>query len=260
MRPSRAAADITDMAPESVLLAGAGRAVLLQLANPAVGHGVARHSDFAADPLKRLHATLSYVYALTNGTPAQQKLAKSSVQRAHLPVKGGPGPGHPAYDAADPALQLWVAATLYDSAMQTYSAVFPALAPDAANTIYRQYGVLGTALGMPAELWPSTRADFACYWNRQLGQLHVDDTIRAVARDLLAAQNAPVWIRALMPTARFLTKGLLPPSARELYGFHWSPRQDKALAATFRAASVLVRITPARIRHAPMRHYLGSLG
>ncbi|MCQ9164951.1 oxygenase MpaB family protein [Arthrobacter sp. STN4] len=260
MRRRRHVAGIGDLAPESVLLAGAGRAILLQLANPAVGHGVARHSNFAADPLKRLHATLQYVYALSNGTPAEQRLVKARVQRAHLPVKGGPGPDHPGYDASDPGLQLWVAATLYDSAMQVYDAVFPALAPDTAEAVYRDYARLGTALGMPAALWPASRADFSAYWDRSLRGLAVDGTIRQVAAELLAATNAPPWIRLLMPLARFLTVGLLPPSVRELYQFAWSARQDRFLRGFFTMASVLVRITPARVRHAPMRHYLKRLG
>ncbi|RAN77644.1 hypothetical protein B5P43_19565 [Bacillus sp. SRB_336] len=260
MTRRRNVAGIADMAPESVLLAGAGRAILLQLANPAVGRGVARHSNFAADPLRRLHATLSYFYALTNGTPAQQRMVKARVQRAHLPVKGSPGPRHPAYDAGDPVLQLWVAATLYESGLQIYDAVFPALAPDIADAVYQEYAVLGTALGMPRNLWPATRADFSDYWNDSLLDLNVDDSVRQVARELLSAHNAPPWIKHGMPLVRFLTVGLLPPSVRELYGFPWSPRQDKALAATFRAASVLVRVTPAWIRHAPMRHYLKGLG
>jgi uncharacterized protein (DUF2236 family) len=52
---------LTDVAREGVLLAGGARAILLQLANPAVGRGVARHSDFASNPLQRLRNTLSYV-------------------------------------------------------------------------------------------------------------------------------------------------------------------------------------------------------
>ncbi len=46
---------------EGVLLAGGLRALLLQLAQPAVGHGVARHSAFETDPLARLHGTLAFV-------------------------------------------------------------------------------------------------------------------------------------------------------------------------------------------------------
>ncbi|MFQ4148284.1 oxygenase MpaB family protein [Arthrobacter sp. LAPM80] len=247
---------LKDVAPESVMLAGAGRAILLQLANPGVGHGVARHSDFAADPLKRLHGTLGYIYALTNGTPGQLKTVRSRVQRAHLPVRGEQSEQHPAYSAGDPTLQLWVAATLYDSGMQSYDAVFPALSPHDAEGLYRDYGVLGTALGMPAGLWPASRADFAVYWESQLATLAVDGTIRAVAEELLAAKNAPLWVKVLMPLARFLTVGLLPSSIRPMYGFSWSGRQDLLLGAVFKVASVLVRITPKAVRHAPMRYYL----
>jgi len=252
-------AGIKDIAPEAVMLAGAGRAILLQLANPGVGYGVARHSNFVAAPLKRLHGTLSYIYALTNGTPEQQKLVKLQVQRSHRPVKGAATAAHPAYSASDPALQLWVAATLYDSGIQSYCALFPALDPDVAEVVYKDYGVLGTALGMPAELWPATRAEFARYWELQLAQLQVDETIKAVASELLAAKHAPLWVKAIMPLARFLTVGLLPAQVREMYGFSWSARQDKRLASMFKLAAVLVRTTPAFIRHAPMHFYLKRL-
>ena len=62
---------LRDIGAEAALLAGGGRAILLQLANPAVGHAVADHSNFTADPLRRLRNTLSYVYALVYGSPDQ---------------------------------------------------------------------------------------------------------------------------------------------------------------------------------------------
>ena len=55
---------LADIGAEGVLLAGAGRAILLQIANPAVGHGVAEHSNFVARPFDRFRATLTYVYAV----------------------------------------------------------------------------------------------------------------------------------------------------------------------------------------------------
>lgn len=247
---------IGDIAPEAVLLAGAGRAILLQLANPAVGYGVGRHSDFAADPMKRLHGTLSYIYALSNGTPGQRKYMQRQVQRAHLPVMFEGDEGVPPYSAADPQLQLWVAATLYDSANQVHSAILPDLSPDQAESLYQGYELLGTALGMPAGLWPGSRAEFENYWESQLATLHVDDTIKGVAQELLTAANAPVWIRILMPLARFLTIGLLPAEVRSMYGFSWSGSQERKLRTTFKLASVLVRIAPKSLRHAPMRYYL----
>jgi uncharacterized protein (DUF2236 family) len=47
------------VAREGALLAGGARAILLQIAHPAVGRGVAEHSDFAGRPLDRLRATLT---------------------------------------------------------------------------------------------------------------------------------------------------------------------------------------------------------
>lgn len=251
---------IADVAPESVLLAGAGSAILLQLANPGVGYGVARHSDFAASPLKRLHHTLQYIYALSNGTVQQRRAVQAHVQRAHLPVQS-PGTAHtPAYDASDGQLQLWVAATLYESARQVYEAVFPALTEADDESVYQSYAVLGVALGMPAHLWPASRADFGQYWDRQLEQLSVDRTVRDVAKELLAARKAPVWLKPLMPLVRFLSVGLLPASVRELYGFTWSPRRERLLRKLLALTSQAVRILPSSIRHAPMRYYLKRLG
>jgi uncharacterized protein (DUF2236 family) len=51
------------IAAEAVLIAAGGRSILLQLADPAIGHGVADHSDFASRPVDRLRGTLTYVYA-----------------------------------------------------------------------------------------------------------------------------------------------------------------------------------------------------
>ena len=39
---------MADLAREGILVAGAGRAILLQIADPSVAAGVARHSDFGS--------------------------------------------------------------------------------------------------------------------------------------------------------------------------------------------------------------------
>ena len=50
---------MADYGAEGILLAGAGRAILLQLANPAIGSGVAEHSTFTQRPVNRLKGTLT---------------------------------------------------------------------------------------------------------------------------------------------------------------------------------------------------------
>ena len=59
--PTSAAA----LAREAVILAGAGAAILLQVAHRPVGAGVAVHSRFTEDPMRRLRHTLAYIYAVT---------------------------------------------------------------------------------------------------------------------------------------------------------------------------------------------------
>ncbi|WP_440710584.1 oxygenase MpaB family protein [Herbiconiux sp. YIM B11900] len=336
---------LAEIAPESVLLAGAGRAILLQIALPEVGYGVARHSDFAAQPMKRLNATLSYIYALSGGTEEEARIMRAAVNRAHRPVRNPPagaprdapagdapaappgaaegdaasvaGPGaasraestaapwagpsaasgvgcaaatgsapsaasgagsagasgttrsaasgdaspsgDPQYDARDPELQLWVAATLYETAVTVYELVHGPLAPGDAERVYREYALLGTALQMPEELWPADRAAFRAYWSGMLERLHVDATVQDVADTLLRAENAPLAIRAGMPLARFVTVALLPESLRAQYGFSWTPARERRFRRLVRVAAPVYRVLPARIRHAPQRHYLARI-
>src|SRR5438105_3949605 len=53
---------------ENALLAGGGRALLLQLAHPAVAEAVAHHSAVARDPLGRARRTFARMYRATFGT------------------------------------------------------------------------------------------------------------------------------------------------------------------------------------------------
>ena len=55
---------------EAVLLAGGGRALLLQVAHPSVAAGVAQHSDYDTDPYGRLFRTLDLVTKITFGRTA----------------------------------------------------------------------------------------------------------------------------------------------------------------------------------------------
>ena len=95
---------IADLGAEAILLAGAGRAILLQLAEPGVGRGVAEHSTFTDRPINRLKGTLTYVYAVVYGTDEQVKEVRRRVNRAHAPVRRAAddeSPGYNAYDAGE---------------------------------------------------------------------------------------------------------------------------------------------------------------
>ena len=245
---------IGDVSAEGILLAGGARAILLQLANPGVGHGVAEHSDFARRPLARLHGTLTYLYVIVYGTPEESRRVARMVGEAHTPVHSAPG-GPVPYDARDAALQLWVAATLYDTAMRVRELVYGPLEPVDAESLLADYSVIATALGVPRAMWPANSAAFAQYWSTAERALRVDDTARGVARGLLHPSAGPWWLRAAMPTVRLLTAGLLNAKLRDAYDLPFDERRYRWLVRLTRA---LYPRLPRWIRCAPRRRYLSA--
>lgn len=238
---------------EGVFLLAGARAILLQIAYPAVGYGVADHSDFVHRAVNRLHGTLSYLYVLHYGTPDDVRAVRRRVNRAHVPVHG------PGYTAFDPELQRWVAATLTQSMLQLYEGAFGALDPEQADDIVRRSVVVGTALQMPEELWPDSRAAFDAYWEEQLARLKVTPQARRVARDLLGQSIAAWYLRPFGPYLRLLTADLLPAQLRAPFGFHWDDRQERRFDRTLQRTFAVYRLLPAVIRTAPCRYYLARV-
>ena len=246
-------AEMRRVAREGALLAGGARAILLQIAHPAVGRGVAEHSDFTARPLDRLRATLTYVYCVTFGTPEEIAAVSAQVTAAHRAVAG------PGYRATDPELQLWVAATLYDTALLVYQELFGPLDATVADDVYRQYAMLGTALQVPAGLWPADRAEFRAYWEHMVDTLEVSDEARRVARDLLTARRAPLLLKAAMPVNRFLTTAWLPEPIRRQYGLGWGGGQQRLYDAALKVSAPVYRLLPVQFRAAPKTWYLHDM-
>ena len=235
-----------DYAADGVLVLGGAAAILLQLADPVVARGVARHSDFAHDPLRRLRATLSYVYAVGIGTPEQRDVAAAQVGRRHAPVAG----------ASDPERQLWVAATLYQVGTAVRERLFGLLDPELHDEVYRRSAELGTALGMPAALWPASRSAFAAYWADAVAGLELTVDARDTARQLFAAEHAPRAVRAAMPLVRLITPAFLPETLHDGYGLALKPRR---VAAALAVIAGIARLTPWRLRSMPARRLLAAL-
>lgn len=233
-------------AADSSLVLGGLAAILLQVADPVVAHGVAASSSFARNPLRRLRHTLTFVYAIGIGTPAQRAAASRMVDAAHARVPG----------ARDAEPQLWVAATLARLGVQTHELLHGPLDPGLADEVHAASADLGTSLQLPAGRWPVDRAAFERYWADRIAALEVADEARAVAAELLAARAAPWWIRLALPAAREFTTLLLPPAVRDAYGIPWHPRRARAVLAVARVAA---RLTPRRLRELPSRRLLAEL-
>jgi uncharacterized protein (DUF2236 family) len=234
---------------EGTLLLGGGRAILLQVADPVVGAAVATHSNFANRPIDRLHNTLTFVYGVMLGTPAEAAIVARVTTRAHARIPG----------ANDPDRQLWVAATLYDTAVRVYERLHGPIPPADADLVLASYARLGTALEVPATAWPASTAAFAAYWSAAVAALQVGPHARQVAHDLFHPVTAPPWLRALLPLANLLTASLLDPAVRDAYGMPWSPTRERHAAAAWTVIRAVTRVLPQRALTAPSRRYLARV-
>ncbi|MBV2363295.1 oxygenase MpaB family protein [Streptomonospora nanhaiensis] len=236
---------------EAVLLGGAGTAVLLQIAHPSVAQGVADHSDFAHRPLDRLRGTLVFVYTQMFGTPEEADRVARIVRAIHTRVTG------PGYDARDPDLQVWVAATLYHCNLRLYEMVFGPLPEADRDDVYRRSAVFATSLGCPADRWPATRADFDAYWAGAVARLAVSDAARGTARTLFAPPNRA--LRPLTAAQRFLTAGLLPEDVRRQYGLEWDPARQRRFDRLVRLVRAWYPRLPRAVRTLPRDAYLWDM-
>jgi uncharacterized protein (DUF2236 family) len=190
---------------------------------------------------------------VTFGTPEEIEAVAAAVTSAHRKVTG------PGYRAMDPELQLWVAATLYDTAILLYEELFGPLDAAVADRVYEQYAVLGTALQVPAELWPADRTAFQSYRAHMVDTLEVSDDARRVARDLLSAENAPLLLKAAMPLNRFLTAAWLPPRIRSEFGLDWDAGAQRRYDVLMKVGAPVYRLVPVPLREAPKTYYLREM-
>lgn len=241
------------VAGEGALLAGGARAILLQVANPPISRGVAEHSDFADHAVDRLRATLTYVYCIAFGSPDEKRAISEWVNTVHREIKG------PGYSALDPELQLWVAATLYDTALLLYERWLGPLDDATATAVYQQYRLLGTALQMRPEMWPPDRAAFRDYWRHMLDTIEVTAAARGICQDLLYPRRVPIVLRAAMPLNRLVTAALLPERLREAYGFEWNPRRQRRFDRFSRFMRAVYPRIPAGVRQLPKTYYLWDM-
>jgi uncharacterized protein (DUF2236 family) len=244
------------------LLAGAAN-VIMQLAHPAVGHGVVESVvDSGAlfrHPVKRGRTTITYLAVAALGRRRERELYQQAVNEQHALVRSGPS-SPVSYDAFDPELQLWVAACLYKGAEDVNNSIGWTVTGDEAEALYREGARLGTTLQVPEHAWPPDRAAFERYWDSALEHISIDETVRAYLYDLAVLNFLPRPIsRALGPVNRFVTTGFLPQRFRDEMRLPWSRTDQRRFDALLSALGTVVRHLPPVLRRFPFNLALWDL-
>jgi uncharacterized protein (DUF2236 family) len=266
------------VARETVLLAGGPRALLLQLAHPAVLSGVMQHSQVATDPLGRSVRTFEAMYTLSFGDLESALKVVRTVWKRHQSVRGHilEGTRSPLagahYHATDPRLLAWVWATLHDTMVRMFETFVRPLSQKELARLYEEGKLVQMAFGMPETEIPPTRGDFEAYVNGVIDGPDLDVPVQARQQWELLVRQPPSHglvgalmlpkgkgvkllldgspVRVLAPAAaRLLAAGTLPPRLREAYGFRWS-RSDAALFRVFvEGVRASVAVMPGQLRY-----------
>jgi uncharacterized protein (DUF2236 family) len=241
---------------EMIVVAGWGRAILLQLAHPAVAAGVHHHSSFRGSLLssvRRFQSTVGAMLSLTFGDTEQMITAAARINAIHDRVRGRVEGAGETYSAHDPDLQRWVHATLLDSIPLTYERLVGPLTLRERDRYCEEGAIMEPLLGMPAGWLPRDSAQLDTYMREMLagGRIAVTDTSRMVARAVL---YPPQWYAA-WPAFRplqLLTIGSLPESIRQAYGFEWRAREERACARWTAFLRTSLRLLPPLARQWPV--------
>jgi uncharacterized protein (DUF2236 family) len=238
---------------EAALMLGGGCALILQVAHPLVGAGVEHYSRFHADRWGRLTHTLDTMGRLIFGDTATAERGAERMRRAHARIQGtvtaGQAAGRP-YDATDPALVLWVWATLVHTSIATYERYVHRLPASEIARYYAEQKRLAYACGVPEGGCPETYADFTAYFEETVERtLEPTVAARHVAAIALNPLDLPRSAAPVLELVRLPTVGLLPRRLREGLGLRWSLGRQLTLTATAFACRCTIRPLPRRLRH-----------
>ena len=257
---------------EPALLLGGGRALLLQIAHPAVAAAVEEHSDFRQHPFARAERTFSAMFRIAFADLDGALTAAAQVHGRHASVRGTIATSGKAYRASDPELLLWVHATLVDTVLEVYPRMIAPLSGEDAERYYQEQRTTAFLLGVPEEIQPPDLASFRRWFASIVdgGVLRVGEVARAQCRDLLAqppstALRAMLGRDARLPAlldalglgrastrlARLLTAGLLPSRLRAPFGFSWSSLDARAFAAVTTLTRTIHGRLPSSLRTVP---------
>jgi uncharacterized protein (DUF2236 family) len=232
---------------EAVLLGAGPTALLLQIAHPSVARGVAEHSDFEADPFKRLHGTIYTTMALVFGDGRAAERAVRRLNGIHAGVRGE------GYRALDPELLLWVQVTLIVTSVRAYELWVGPLSLAEKEQFWREARSVGVRLGIPLSQSPADWPALMRYWQRMLapdGPVQVTDTARRLA-PMIVRPPLPLAPGALIDLLALPGMALLPPRLREAYGIEWSTGRARLARALALAVRAWVSVVPARWRSLP---------
>jgi uncharacterized protein (DUF2236 family) len=201
--------------------------------------------------------------AITFGDSQAQRAALSAIDAIHHRVHGelsetvGVYPKGTRYSATDPALLLWVHATLLESVVSTYELLIGPLTPADKNACCAESAWSAVELGADPAAVPHTWPALERYLSAEhdSGRITVGSDARTLATSLLSPPGGWVAWPAIGMNRTF-TIGLLPARIRGGYGWSWSGDDERRFRRLVSRLARMRRWLPTGVAWWPERRQL----
>ncbi|MCQ8185571.1 oxygenase MpaB family protein [Parvularcula maris] len=197
------------------LFIGGVAAVILELAEPRVRHGVWDHSVFPADPVLRLRRT-GLAAMVSFYAPRSKALTMiEGINRRHARIEGLTDSGK-SYRADDPELLLWVQATAAYGFIKAYSRFVRRLNDDDWERALTEAQPVAEAYGVATP--PLSKEGLRELLQALEPRLEPSETLQTFLRMMRDEPALPGVLSRLQPLLVRAAVGLVPPSIRRRTG------------------------------------------
>lgn len=197
------------------LYIGGIAAVLLELGEPRVRHGVWDHSSFKRDPGRRLRRTGMAAMVTVYGARSVFEATAARVNRMHAQIRGTTPEGI-RYAADDPELLLWVQATATWAFMEAYHRYARPVSPVDRDRYFAESRAGAALYGVEAP--PASGAELDALFAAMAPRLGPSPILH---KFLSVLRDAPLMPRPLRPIQRLGIRAavdLVPADLRQRIG------------------------------------------
>ena len=195
------------------------RALMLQALHPLAMAGVDQHSNWRSDPVGRLAATSGYLATISFGDRAAAERAAARVRRVHEHITGTDAITGRPYAASDPALLLWVHATLVESGIVAAESFGTPLSADDSDRYVAEMTAAAELVGIPAGLAPASLAGLRDYLASARPDLRCTPAAAESMAYLLDPPGLDEDVAEIWADIKDGVLAVLPAWALEMYGY-----------------------------------------
>lgn len=215
---------------------GGMAAVLLELGEPRVRHGVWDHTSFKRDPAARMRRTGLAAMITVYGARSRFEALAARVNKMHAAVRGETDDGR-SYVADDPELLLWVQATATWAFVEAYRRYAAPLSRQERDLYYAEARPGAALYGVQDP--PASEAEMRALMETMRPQLEASPVLDDLIAILRTAAILPGPLRPFQKLGVRAAIDLVPPEVRAQLGLADEPRLRRREAALLKMLAKL---------------------